>query len=719
MVLAIAALGIAPSAALAQSIFITGGSTATIPGTYATGTYDTIQVDDGGRLSLLSGTVTAYTLSLSGSGALEQAGGNYAVETLLLSNSTTVRLSPGDAIGRTSFGSTFIDSGSILQLWTNLTGTNGQTVSIDGAGSGITRGTGAETLDLGYLSLSDGANLALIPGDSIGNTWVGAFYGVSGGAPATSTLTLAPGTTKVDPDQLYLGHGGSIAGLETVPYEVMSLGVAAQRLVFRSGTITDKITDSLELRDSGTLALQQPLAISYLSISGSESRIERNGFAVATSSLDVENGAAVTVGPGFAVSEGVTVSSGYGPFNQVPTTLTLETSLVLSASIAPPSVNLYGAEARLIRGPGITITATGGFVNVTGGSFAMLATDTFTGCDVSVSEGGVLANEGPLACASVFVVGSNFATGRQALFDARGPLTVGGTGGPTPLAAVTVIDGTFRVHAGVTSPSMDLFGGVVDLVSGTLTVGGVVGVSGSAATIRGNPAGGTALNLAGLRISDGATVTADPTRDTVGALTILAGSTFALKPTAGQLPLTSLTITDGLFDAANGGATVAGGLSAEDLVSRLLEGRGDGSWNGTTGITSSAAAAALAASIPRTMGWLDNGDGTVTFAFAAAGDTNLDWQVDILDAANFLAGGKFDSGLPASWNEGDFGYDGVVDILDAADFLSTGLFDAGGYNSSAGSTATVAVPEPTVWAWGAAIAAAAVSAVGTRRRPAC
>ena len=88
--------------------------------------------------------------------------------------------------------------------------------------------------------------------------------------------------------------------------------------------------------------------------------------------------------------------------------------------------------------------------------------------------------------------------------------------------------------------------------------------------------------------------------------------------------------------------------------------------SGTSGITSSAAAASGGG---RTVGWIDNGNASATgFAFAAAGDTNLDWQVDIVDAASFLAGGKFDSGTPASWNQGDFTYDGVVDILNAADF---------------------------------------------------
>jgi hypothetical protein len=107
----------------------------------------------------------------------------------------------------------------------------------------------------------------------------------------------------------------------------------------------------------------------------------------------------------------------------------------------------------------------------------------------------------------------------------------------------------------------------------------------------------------------------------------------------------------------------------------------------------------------------------VVFAYAAPGDTNLDWQVDILDAANFFAGAKFDTGQPATWIEGDFGYDGVVDILDAADFLATNLFDAGPYNSGSGAAAGVAaVPEPSGLAWLACLAGVAVAYERRRRR---
>lgn len=153
----------------------------------------------------------------------------------------------------------------------------------------------------------------------------------------------------------------------------------------------------------------------------------------------------------------------------------------------------------------------------------------------------------------------------------------------------------------------------------------------------------------------------------------------------------------GLVDVGNGAITVAGGLTTADLLNALENGRGVGTWSGTAGIVSSVARADLARNVPRTVGWLDHGDGSRTFAYAAPGDTNLDWQIDILDAANFFAGGTFDTALPASWNQGDFGYDGIVDILDAADFFATGMYDVGGYNNAASVPGGItSVPEPAV-----------------------
>ena len=216
--------------------------------------------------------------------------------------------------------------------------------------------------------------------------------------------------------------------------------------------------------------------------------------------------------------------------------------------------------------------------------------------------------------------------------------------------------------------------------------------------------GSTTVQGGVLRLADGAALVASK-------VVPLAGGTLALSPylqtTVGGLAPNA----GGLTDVGSGMVTVAAGLSAADMVAAIVTGLGDGTWNGTSGITSSVAAASGG---DRTVGWLDNGDGTVTFAFAAAGDTNLDWQVDIIDAANFLAGGKFDTGSPASWNEGDFTYDGMVDILDAASFLSNGLFDAGSYNPPPGATAPVAaVPEPSTTLLGLA---AIVAGFAVRRR---
>jgi hypothetical protein len=129
-------------------------------------------------------------------------------------------------------------------------------------------------------------------------------------------------------------------------------------------------------------------------------------------------------------------------------------------------------------------------------------------------------------------------------------------------------------------------------------------------------------------------------------------------------------------------------------VAALQSGRGDGSWTGSSGITSTAVASALAQGVSRSVGWLDNGNGAVSFAYAAPGDTNVDNQVDVLDAANFLSGSKFDTGLPANWLEGDFNYDGMTDVLDAASFLTAELFDAGPYTAASGTLA--AVPEPNM-----------------------
>jgi autotransporter-associated beta strand protein len=220
--------------------------------------------------------------------------------------------------------------------------------------------------------------------------------------------------------------------------------------------------------------------------------------------------------------------------------------------------------------------------------------------------------------------------------------------------------------------------------------------------------GSTSVQGGSLQLANGSALAASTVVPLAGGIITL---TPLLETTVGGLAPNA----GGLVDIGSGKVTVASGLSPTDLVTAIVSGRADGSWTGTSGITSSVAASDVALSVPRSVGWLDNGDGTVTAAFAAPGDTNIDWQVDVLDAGNFLSFGKFDSGLPATWLEGDFNYDGVVDVLDAADFFGTGLYDAGNYNTAPGAAGSVAaVPEPSALALVAA--AAVVCGLRMRRR---
>jgi fibronectin-binding autotransporter adhesin len=202
--------------------------------------------------------------------------------------------------------------------------------------------------------------------------------------------------------------------------------------------------------------------------------------------------------------------------------------------------------------------------------------------------------------------------------------------------------------------------------------------------------GSTTVQGGVLRLANGSALSSS-------RLVVVAGGTGQVAPvTATSVASLDLASGNGLMDLTSGALTISSGMTATELVAEILEGRGDGTWNGASGITSSTAAAEVAGGVPRAVGWIDNGDGSLTAAYAAPGDTNIDWSIDILDASNFLAFGKFDSGSPAVWVEGDFSYDGIVDILDAADFFATGLYDAGNYNTAPGlSGGVAAVPEPT------------------------
>jgi autotransporter-associated beta strand protein len=272
------------------------------------------------------------------------------------------------------------------------------------------------------------------------------------------------------------------------------------------------------------------------------------------------------------------------------------------------------------------------------------------------------------------------------------------TSAAPPTITITVASGT-QTQAAAGYPTLNGSIPVVKVGAGTLVIDQANTLTGST-TVQGGV----------LRLANAAALSAS-------RLVVVAGGTAQVTPQT-TTSVAGLDLAgNGLVDVTAGAVTITAGMSAAQLVAELLKGRSGGSWTGTSGITSTVAAANVASSIPRTVGWLDNGDGSLTAAYAAPGDTNLDWSIDILDVANFLALGKFDTGEAASWLEGDFRYDGIVDILDAADFITTGLFNTGNYNVASRQLETVAaVPEPNGWAILLGVLAAAGSRMAFKSR---
>ena len=501
---------------------------------------------------------------------------------------------------------------------------------------------------------------------------------------------------------------------------------------------------------SGTVGVAGGLDFRTTGYTVSGGTIALRGYTRAANAITVASGVTATIASTLTGSTGLT-KSGTGVLALAGTGTGLTGGVAINAGML--TIGAGGTTGLLAAANAITVASGGtigfnrtdayggeftnaisgsGAVRLLAGSLTLSASQSFTGATVvsagtlsasaaalqstsSIAvDGGVLAAVGynPSATLSVAAGGSATISGTGLSLAAVTNAAAAGRGirftaasGTTTLASLSGTGATsFASHAritgGIGSGSVSVTNGLTasisggsvtagSLSSGTISGGSVV--VGGSATI-GRVAGGT-TTIGGLA--------------TIGTI---ASGTVRLGGSTGTVG----TLAGGLLDVGDGSITVASGPFAAGVVTAIVAGRADGSWTGTSGITSSAAASDVAASLPRAVGWLDNGDGSVTAAYAAPGDTNLDQLVDILDAGNFLTLGMFDTALPATWFEGDFNYDYQVDILDASEFFGTGLYDTGNYNAAAGSVA--AVPEPTMpVAIILAIAAHAAIAAARRR----
>ena len=625
-----------------------------------------------GDFSLETGVLTVNNKIL--------VGNNRGVGTLTMSGGTITKTGGDETfVGRDNGTGTLAQSGGTVTLNHNLY---------------VGQGSGAN----GTYSIGDGAVL------NIGRDFV------VGRESGTGTLTMTGGTiTKTGDEKFIVGHNNGV-------------GVVVQS----GGTISannELYIGNENAGASGTYTLSGAGALSV----ANEVVVGREG---GTGTLNVDGGTITTTGNGNMY---IGRRDGTGTLNQTAGVISVIKEFGVGTrddnKIGIGTYNLSGGSLAATNnifigkelGASGTMTMTGGTMSTSdklqighnqatgvltqSGGIVNVQNEVYIGNENSGSSVGTytLSGSAELTVGNEVLVGRDNGTGTFNLDG--GTVTTkkieGGTGNATVNfnggilkaresqgAFITNLD-VANVQAGgitIDSNGFDLGisqtlsgpGGLTKIGSGVLEFSGTATYTGdtnvAAGTLR--LANGTALASSRIVPLSGGTVAIAP---------YLQASVGGLSPNAG-----------GLTDVGSGYVTVAAGLSVADMLVALTAGRGDGSWSGTTGITSSTAANDVAASIPRTVGWLDNGDGSVTFAYAAPGDTNLDWQVDVLDASNFLSFGKYDTGLPATWLEGDFNYDGVVDVLDAADFFGTGLYDTGAYNPPAGAAGAVAaVPEPS------------------------
>ncbi len=426
----------------------------------------------------------------------------------------------------------------------------------------------------------------------------------------------------------------------------------------------------------------------------SRAELRISGSAVVDLGQPATVASSLAFGPG--TGEGSSILSVIGSQATINiATIKMDFTATISGTVPNSGVINYsfdesGVSTINITGAGATLAQGYLDVNYTGSSIT--SGTTFTLMDTGTGGGAI-------TMASTFTLRpEDQANWQLDLVDTNKALRLTYTGS-TILGAITINvgSGTTQTQTQAGYPTLSGSLPLVKTGGGTLVITAANTLTGSTTVQQGTLQLANAAALASSKVIPvaGGTVSLAPyLQTTVGGL----------APNAG-----------GLVDLGNGLVTVASGLTPTELVTAILAGRGDGSWTGTTGITSSVAASDLASGTPRSVGWLDNGDGSVTAAFAAPGDTNIDWVVDVLDAGNFLTFGKYDTGLPATWLEGDFNYDGVVDVLDASEFFGTGLYDTGNYNTPAGNAGAVAaVPEPSGLALLACLGGVALAA--TRRR---
>jgi autotransporter-associated beta strand protein len=538
----------------------------------------------------------------------------------------------------------------------NLPGATSQSMSLTVRGVVAPSAVSSVWMPTSGGSWTTGANWSAgVPSSSASAATIGSASTTAGTITLDAPITLNTLSYAAATGTIAAGNGGSLT----------LGGTAATVVVSSSLTITAPLSGGFTKSGAGTL---------FLTASNTSSAISSATITIAAGGLDVTATSFANPGRTYAVAAGamLALSGTSVSFGTTGTTTLAGDGLVRvnpGTTLTSPNATGHG-DVVLQLGPGATLEVNG--VMGAGWSAGRGTIDwTNNRADLSVGPGARFnAQTAPRVVVNA-LVGS-------------GSITKTSTG--STLLTIGVAGGSGTFAGSITNPS-----GTISL----LKTGTGMQVLAAASTFSGS----TTVAQGELQIGAAHALSAS-------GVTIAAGATLSVGPQV-RATVPSLT-NNGLVDVGLGMLTVASGETASRLLSQIQSGLASG---GTTGIISSSAAPMGG---PSRVGWLDNGGGSMTFGFAAAGDTNLDWSINILDVANVISSDTFGSGLSASWAQGDFNYDGLADILDIADLMSSGLFNAGPYNSMPISAFIAVVPEPS----GLGVCAVAITAVAfiTRRK---
>ena len=266
--------------------------------------------------------------------------------------------------------------------------------------------------------------------------------------------------------------------------------------------------------------------------------------------------------------------------------------------------------------------------------------------------------------------------------------------GPTTISAgtleVTNANGLAATNVTVDSSATLAIGSGTTLKAPAVIVDG--GTLSAAAVAVNNTTGITALAI------NAGTITGSP------VVTITAGGQMSLVQDARvTVSVGGLSVQEtsggGRLDIGAGQVGIAaGGITAADLRADIIAGRNGGAWNGTTGITSSTAAASGGT---RAVGYVISGDGAAQVSFAAPGDVDLSGQVNVFDLVSINSSGTYGTGGASVWGQGDFNYDGVTNVFDLVGINTAAVYGQGNYfpavPTASGLGGAAAVPEPATW----------------------